>query len=148
MKTITKFFQATITGCLIVCLSFFVFSDISLAGTTSSQSPSCGEAQGTVSFTVDFSSGSDQTNIEIDDAPWTKNSTVSLVMDNLEYLGKIEFETDFSCPYGDLVTSINSVLPGTNQYWALFINGSLSDYGIDSAILDNGDAIEWQILSY
>ncbi|NEO82184.1 DUF4430 domain-containing protein [Moorena sp. SIO4G3] len=103
----------------------------------------CSGAKGTVNFKVDFPIGSDLDTY----APWIENSTVSLAMRNLSELGELQFKTKFSCPFGDLVTSIDSVPPGQDQFWALFINNNFSEFGIDTAILKNGDSVLWKICS-
>ena len=102
----------------------------------------CGGATGTVQFRVDFPSSSPL----VTKAPWTENATVSLAMRNLEELGELQFETEFSCPFGDLVSSIDGVSPDKEHYWALMINDHLSRFGIDSTVLRNGDSVRLSMM--
>jgi Domain of unknown function (DUF4430) len=113
------------------------------AGTVASKEShgQCSSVQDKVSLTVQMPKGGP---LKLS-APWTKNATVSLAMHNLEYQKFLKFSTKFSCPYGSLVTQINDVSPAKGQYWALLINNSLSNFGIDSATLQKNDSILWKI---
>ncbi|MEH7546699.1 MULTISPECIES: DUF4430 domain-containing protein [Bacillaceae] len=59
--------------------------------------------------------------------------------DNLEY-------TDTS--YGPMLTGINGVKAGENQFWAFFINGISAQMGPDSYVLQNGDKITYRLTDF
>jgi Domain of unknown function (DUF4430) len=103
----------------------------------------CGNVKDKVSLTVQNPRGAP---LKLS-APWTENATVILAMHNLEYQRLLRFRTKFSCPFGNLVTQINEVSPEKGQYWALFINNNLSNFGIDSATLKKDDSILWKLCS-
>ncbi len=58
---------------------------------------------------------------------------------------KIEF-TDTS--YGPMLTGINGVKPGENQFWAFFINGIAAQVGPDSYVVQNGDKLTFRLTDY
>jgi hypothetical protein len=53
-------------------------------------------------------------------------------------------------PLGYLVIGLNGVydLPTQNTYWAFYVNGVMAAKGIDSTLLDPGDAIGFQNEEY
>ncbi|PLS07225.1 DUF4430 domain-containing protein [Neobacillus cucumis] len=59
--------------------------------------------------------------------------------DNLEY-------TDTS--YGPMLTGINGVKAGENQFWAFFINGISAQVGPDSYVLQNGDKVTFRLTDF
>ncbi|MEH7414602.1 DUF4430 domain-containing protein [Neobacillus drentensis] len=59
--------------------------------------------------------------------------------ENLEY-------TDTS--YGPMLTGINGVKAGENQFWAFFINGISAQVGPDSYVVQNGDKITYRLTDF
>jgi hypothetical protein len=50
--------------------------------------------------------------------------------------------------YGELVTSINGVSADSKtEYWAFYVNGSLSSVGAGSYTVQQGDSLEWRLES-
>ncbi|GBF81967.1 DUF4430 domain-containing protein [Aphanothece sacrum] len=113
----------------------------SVSQTAQESSPPCSKVPGSVSVIVQLPN---RPPLQLK-APWTEQATVSLAMNNLEYQNLLQYDTDFSCPYGNLVTSINGVTPSPTQSWFLFINQTLSKVGLDSAILNNNDVVVWKL---
>ncbi|NEP00898.1 MAG: DUF4430 domain-containing protein [Symploca sp. SIO2E9] len=96
---------------------------------------------GTVSITVSLD-GDDIYNIP--KVAWIENETVSLAMKNAKCAdATFTYDTDTSCPFGDLVTTIGGNFPGKGKFWQLSINGTPSMNGIDTAILEECDEITW-----
>ena len=74
-----------------------------------------------------------------------KTITVEKGANAFEEMKKIAaVETQMSA-YGAFVTSINGVAPTEKQYWALYVDGQMSEKGIDAITLEKGTAIEWRL---
>jgi len=105
-----------------------------------------GVVKQTVSITV-LLDGQEIYNIP--NVEWIENETVSLAMKNAKCANStFTFETNTSCPYGDLVTTIGGLYPGYRKYWQLLINDQLSQKGIDTAIVMPDDKIKWKNASF
>lgn len=102
------------------------------------------QIQNTVSLEVDFPDGK---KIYIESIPWIQNETVSLAMGNAKcFKPDFTYETAYYCPYGRLITDIMGMVPTQNrQYWVLYINGKLSEFGMDTTLLKPKDKIRWVI---
>ena len=47
--------------------------------------------------------------------------------------------------FGDLVTGIDGISPDASHFWALYVNGQLSQVGASAYVTKNTDQIRWQI---
>ncbi len=66
----------------------------------------------------------------------------------LEELNKVaDVETSMSM-YGMFVESINQVVPGEKQFWAIYVDREMSPVGIDSIVLDKDMTIEFKLESF
>ena len=74
-----------------------------------------------------------------------KTITVEKGANAFEEMKKIaNVETKMSV-YGAFVTSINSVASTEKQYWALYVDGQMSEKGISAITLEKDTAIEWRL---
>lgn len=46
---------------------------------------------------------------------------------------------------GEMVTSINGVVPDSKHFWALYIGDAQSQVGADTYVTKNGEAITWKL---
>lgn len=46
--------------------------------------------------------------------------------------------------YGPMVETINGASHGTNQFWALYLNGEMAMVGINGITIDKDTTIEWK----
>jgi hypothetical protein len=54
----------------------------------------------------------------------------------------------FGNALGYLVTEIDGISSQANLYWILYVNGTISNLGIDSEILKDGDKVEFRYEQY
>lgn len=54
----------------------------------------------------------------------------------------------FGNALGYLVTEIDGINSQANLYWILYVNGEISNLGIDSEILNDGDKVEFRYEPY
>lgn len=69
------------------------------------------------------------------------------------YNGQNPHQIGFSIKYfgsalGYLVTEIDGISSQANLYWILYVNGNISNLGIDSEILNDGDKVEFRYEQY
>ena len=65
----------------------------------------------------------------------------------IEAVGQANLEyTDTS--YGPMLTGINGVKAGKNQFWAFFINGISAQVGPDSYVVQNRDKLTYRLTDY
>lgn len=50
-----------------------------------------------------------------------------------------------SYDFGDLVVSIDGIIPDSNHFWAMYVNGEMSQVGASLYITKSSDSIKWQI---
>lgn len=97
----------------------------------------------TVSMTVVNPNG---TKFSVPSIPWVQNMNVHLAMRNAHSVNsKFTFAAAYYCPYGAYVTTINGLYEGGSYYWALSVNGSYAQYGIDTQLLNAGDTFTWAV---
>lgn len=58
---------------------------------------------------------------------------------------KYQVETQEYSGIGEFVTSINGVKPGSDQFWAFYVNGESSQVGASQYQTKNSDLIEWKL---
>jgi len=63
----------------------------------------------------------------------------------LELLKSLHRVETKSYSFGDFVSSIDGVAPDSAHFWALYVNGSLSQVGASQYITKSSDTIKWQI---
>jgi hypothetical protein len=86
--------------------------------------------------------------LKVPNVPWVQNMNVHLAMRNAQSVNpKFTFAAAYYCPYGSYVTTINGFYEGGSNYWALFVNGSYAQYGIDTQLLNAGDTFSWVVES-
>lgn len=86
---------------------------------------------------------------DIQNIPWISGETVRLAMMNAQNIDdEFSFDTQFSCPFGDYVTSIGGISPLSSEFWQLSINKDISQKGIDTATVEVNDEIQWVLTSY
>lgn len=142
-----------ITTLLTLVLTFFSLVTPVLAAPSATVAPStqtasaCSTTQGVVNLKAFDIKGNIVANVS--NIPWIENENVHLAMNNAVSVSpSFSYSGSSSCPYGLLVTNINNVTPQSNQYWALYINGIRSNFGVDTAILKKNDLITWVIKSF
>jgi uncharacterized Fe-S cluster protein YjdI len=142
MKILKSFFLAVL---ILLLLGSPVFAK-TFAQRAETSVVSCSQSQGTVSLTV---KKGNTTLFNIPNVPWIEGETVRLAMLNAEKSvdPSFKFKEKFSCPFGNLVTQIGNVIPNKKEFWALYVNDKFSDRGIDTAVLQKDDKIQWQIQS-
>ena len=47
--------------------------------------------------------------------------------------------------FGDLVVSIDGIIPDTAHFWAMYVNGEMSQVGASAYVTKSSDSIKWQI---
>lgn len=50
-----------------------------------------------------------------------------------------------SYSFGDMVLSIDGVTPSENQFWAMYINGDLSQVGASAYMTKSTDVVNWRL---
>jgi len=50
-----------------------------------------------------------------------------------------------SYSFGDMVLSIDGVTPSANQFWAMYINGELSQVGASAYTTKSTDVVNWRL---
>ncbi len=134
MKTFTK----TITF-----LSLFLFLSAQAVSAqtncTSCTDTSCSLV--TLSFTYNGSTTTYQ------NVPWIMGTTVRTAMLSAQIQNGFTFTTTPYCLYGDFLMSFNGVYAGSSSYWALYINGSYANYGMDFQAVNPNDKISWVLTS-
>ncbi len=128
------------------CALVFGLSILSFGQTATSgaETSTCVSPTGqTVSLLVKFPDGS---SLSIPKVPWIQNMNVHLAMNNAQNVNSnLTYDTSYFCPYGAYVTEINGWVESGSSYWELSVNGSVSNFGIDTAVLSAGDSILWQV---
>lgn len=56
-----------------------------------------------------------------------------------------QVETQSFGNLGEFVKSINGIQPDSTHFWALYVNGSISQVGADAYITKPTDIIEWKL---
>lgn len=82
--------------------------------------------------------------------PWTKNMNVQTAMERAYAIPPgIKFALQYyGNSLGYAVIMIDGVFDIQKKYWFLYINGKLSNTGIDLTILNDGDVVEFIYESY
>lgn len=91
--------------------------------------------------------------------PWQSNLNVhkalEIAYNQVQNHSIFSFAIDFygtsqQVPYGYFVIMMNNIydLPGQRIYWALTVNGSYSQRGIDYTYLNDGDVIQFANTTY
>lgn len=82
----------------------------------------------------------------IEEVPWVEGETVRTAMLNAAQMEpSFKFETGNIDGSGEIVTKIGDSQAEAEEFWALSINDELSEQGIDTAVVNNGDVILWDI---
>lgn len=68
--------------------------------------------------------------------------------DNIDALTILKETHSVDASEQGFVNSIDGVKPAEKQYWALYINGQLSDKGAKDIITKSSDKIEWKLDSF
>jgi hypothetical protein len=50
-----------------------------------------------------------------------------------------------SYSFGDMVTGIDGISPDANHFWAMYVNGQMSQVGASQYVTKNGESIEWKL---
>ncbi|MBX4191344.1 MAG: DUF4430 domain-containing protein [Candidatus Doudnabacteria bacterium] len=50
-----------------------------------------------------------------------------------------------SYSFGDMVTGIDGITPDTRHFWAMYVNGTMSQTGAGQFVTKKSDRIEWKI---
>jgi Domain of unknown function (DUF4430) len=96
-----------------------------------------------VSMVVQNPNGTTQTTASI---PWIQNMNVLLAMENANSINPtFSYATQYYCPYGQYVTTINKFYEGGDYYWELLVNGNYAQFGIETQPLNPGDVITWKV---
>ncbi|MDO8647069.1 MAG: DUF4430 domain-containing protein [Candidatus Diapherotrites archaeon] len=78
-----------------------------------------------------------------------KNDTVTVFADkgaNAFEVMKQNLKVDFkSTAYGPFINGINGINSGTDNYWALYVDGVYAMKGIDQFVLDKDTKLEWKL---
>ncbi len=99
-----------------------------------------------VSFVATCNGSTVYTNNNI---PWVAGMNVTVGLSSANGCGSaLTVTTSQFPPYGSFVTAINGIAAPANQYWGLYINGTLASYGIDFQQVNAGDAISFSCTPY
>ncbi|MDZ8237656.1 MAG: DUF4430 domain-containing protein [Nostoc sp. ChiQUE01a] len=100
-------------------------------------------SQGEVTILV-FDDGKVIFNIE--ELPWVEGETVRTAMLNAaQKEPSFKYETNNIDGYGEIVTKIGESQAEAEEFWALSINDEPTEQGINTAVVNNGDVIIWDI---
>lgn len=74
-------------------------------------------------------------------------SSVYELMEHLRNTQGLLFESEYYTGMGFFITSLSGTKqnPKNSEYWTLYINGKESQTGVSSALLKNGDIVEWKL---
>lgn len=81
-----------------------------------------------------------ETNVE-------NKSSVYDLMEHLRNTQGLLFESEYYTGMGFFITSLSGTKqnPKNSDYWTLYINDKESQTGVSSALLKNGDSVEWKL---
>ena len=117
--------------------------DITTPATIRAAAPCTSPTGQTVSVLV---KNPDGTQLQIPNIPWVENCTVHLAMMNAQHLDPhLRFDTSYFCPYGSFVTSIDGFQESGNHFWALYVNGTFAQLGMDTQLLNPNDKVTWEV---
>jgi hypothetical protein len=68
-------------------------------------------------------------------------------MEHLRNTQGLLFESEYYTGMGFFITSLSGTKqnPKNSDYWTLYINNKESQTGVSSALLKNGDSVEWKL---
>lgn len=74
-------------------------------------------------------------------------SSVYDLMEHLRNTQGLLFESEYYTGMGFFITSLSGTKqnPKNSDYWTLYINDKESQTGVSSALLKNGDSVEWKL---
>lgn|GEM_PF-5638930 len=74
-------------------------------------------------------------------------SSVYDLMEHLRNTQGLLFESEYYTGMGFFITSLSGTKqnPKNSDYWTLYINNKESQTGVSSALLKNGDSVEWKL---
>lgn len=74
-------------------------------------------------------------------------SSVYDLMEHLRNTQGLIFESEYYTGMGFFITSLSGTKqnPKNSDYWTLYINDKESQTGVSSALLKNGDSVEWKL---
>lgn len=74
-------------------------------------------------------------------------SSVYDLMEHLRNTQGLLFESEYYTGMGFFITSLSGIKqnPKNSDYWTLYINNKESQTGVSSALLKNGDSVEWKL---
>lgn len=74
-------------------------------------------------------------------------SSVYDLMEHLRNTQGLLFESEYYTGMGFFITSLSGIKqnPKNSEYWTLYINDKESQTGVSSALLKNGDSVEWKL---
>lgn len=74
-------------------------------------------------------------------------SSVYELMEHLRNTQGLLFESEYYTGMGFFITSLSGTKqnPKNSDYWTLYINNKESQTGVSSALLKNGDSVEWKL---
>jgi hypothetical protein len=81
----------------------------------------------------------------IDQITWSPNTTIALAMLRAKELKKINYKTRFFDAFGSYLESCQGYTTSGSEYWAVYVDGQYSYFGIDSMLLSPGDRIELKV---
>lgn len=85
----------------------------------------------------------------IPNIPWTEGMNVQQAMELAYSIPPgMNFALQYYGPYGYMVIMIDGTSDASPNYWFLYVNGVLSQTGIDSTILNSGDVVGFTYEEY
>ena len=122
---------------LIPVLLFLVSSTASNAQTSCSNCSTSNCSSVSMTFTYNGISKS------YPDIPWVSGMNVRVAILSANQQNPFSYSTANYCPFGGYLVSYNGYYSDSNSYWALYINGSFAQYGMDFQQLKAGDRVQW-----
>jgi hypothetical protein len=87
-----------------------------------------------------------QPSYKIDKITWSPNTTIALAMLRAKNLKKLDYTTVFYDQFGSMLETCQGFKPNGSEYWALYVDGQYSYFGMDSMVLSPGDQIELRVM--
>lgn len=116
---------------------------VALAAGGKKTAPCSSPTNETVSVVIE---NPDHTRLVVSDVPWIENCTVALAMLNARHQEpELTFDLSYFCPWGNYVTSINGFGEAGDHFWALYVNGTFAQHGMDTEVLKAGDTVTWKV---
>lgn len=139
-----RHYRQPLVAAIIVCAFVMLWTQGFMTPARSRAASPCASPTGqVVSITV---KNPDGTQLQIPNVPWVENCTVHLAMMNAQQINPhLLVDTSYFCPFGSFATSIDGFQESGDHFWALYVNGTFAQLGMDTQLLRPNDQVVWQV---